>query len=383
MLSMTSPSSSDTVGLEHDRLAALGHQLHLHVARAVQRHRLLAVIEVAVLHRRHVGARGLRPLAHAVRVLARVLLDRLGCAAVRVAFAQHRVHRAAQTLAVALPDFFFLVGLRMSWEFRKVVALGLQLLDGGQELRHRRADVRQLDDVRVRQLRQLAQFGQVVRHALLFGQVVGELGQDARRHRDVTGLDVDSGRVGKGAYHRQKGVGRKQRRLVGQRVDDGRLLGVHGCSPAVSFGQISEGLRVATVAMKVAQQLDDRDRWARPPSWLVDFMPSVLRCRIALDKRHLSPEEVFGRGKPSVPSIGAGATALTLTPAGPHSSARTVVVGSPSPFYSCTAHVTGWSRWLRVAYWPCNGFCATGAKPAAWINSRDRSWSPTICSFRG
>ena len=78
-------------------------------------------------------------------------------------------------------------------------------------------------------------------------------------------------------------------------------------------------------------------------------MPSVLCCRIALTKRHLSPEEVFGRGKPSVPSIGAGATALTLTPAGPHSSARTVVVGSPSPFYSCTAHVTGWSRWLRVA----------------------------------
>ena len=30
-------------------------------------------------------------------------------------------------------------------------------------------------------------------------------------------------------------------------------------------------------------------------------MPSVLRCRIALDKRHLSPEQVFGRGKPSVP----------------------------------------------------------------------------------
>jgi len=101
--------------------------------------------------------------------------------------------------------------------------------------------------------------------------------------------------------------------------------------------------------MKVTQQVDDRDRWTRPPSWLVDFMPSVLRCRIALTKRHLSPEEVFGRGKPSVPSIGAGATALTLTPAGPHSSARTVVVGSPSPFYSCTAHVTGWSRWLRVA----------------------------------
>jgi len=42
--------------------------------------------------------------------------------------------------------------------------------------------------------------------------------------------------------------------------------------------------------MKVAQQLDDRRRWTRPQSWLVDFMPSALRCRIALNKRHLSPK---------------------------------------------------------------------------------------------
>ena len=34
--------------LEHDRLAALGHQFQLHVACAVQRHRLLAVVEVAL-----------------------------------------------------------------------------------------------------------------------------------------------------------------------------------------------------------------------------------------------------------------------------------------------------------------------------------------------
>ena len=65
------------LGLEHDRLAALGLQLHPHVARAVQGHRLLAVVEVAVLHGRHMGARRLGPLAHAVRVLARVLLDGL------------------------------------------------------------------------------------------------------------------------------------------------------------------------------------------------------------------------------------------------------------------------------------------------------------------
>ena len=101
------------LGLEHQRLATLCDQLHPHVTRAVQSHRLLPVVEVAVLHGRHMGARGLRPLAHAVRVLLRVLLDRLGCAAIRVAFAQHRVHRAAQAFGVALLDVLFLVGLRI------------------------------------------------------------------------------------------------------------------------------------------------------------------------------------------------------------------------------------------------------------------------------
>ena len=54
------------------------------------------------------------------------------------------------------------------------------------------------------------------------------------------------------AHYRQKGVGRKQRRLVGQRVDDGRLLGAHGCSPGVSFGPISKELRVVTMAISIA-----------------------------------------------------------------------------------------------------------------------------------
>ena len=227
MLSMTSPSPKRRLGLEHDRLAALGLQFHPHLASPVQGHRLLPVVEVAALHGRHVGARRLGKLAHAVRVLARVLLDGLGCATVRIAFAQHRVHRAAQNLAVALLERLVLVGLRMRRIVRNRVALLLQFLDRGGELRHRSADVRQLDDVGLRQLRQPAKLGQVVRHALLFGQVVGELGQDARRHRDVTGFDVDPRRLGEGPNDRQKGVRREQRRLVGQRVDDGWLLGAH------------------------------------------------------------------------------------------------------------------------------------------------------------
>ena len=227
MLSMTSPSSNARLGFEHDRLAALRLQFHPHIAVAIQGHRLLAVVEVAVLHGRHVGARRLGELAHAVRVLARVLLDGVRGAAVRVAFAQNRVDCAAQNLAVALLERLLLVGLRMRRIVRERIALFLKLLDGGGELRYRGADVRQLDDVGLGHLGQLAELGEVVRHALLFGQLVGELGQDARRHGNVGAFDVDPRRLGEGPNDRQKGVSRKQRRLVGQRVDDGRLLIAH------------------------------------------------------------------------------------------------------------------------------------------------------------
>ena len=106
------------LGLEHDGLAALRDQLHAHVARLVQRHRLLAVIEVAAVHVRHMRARGLAPCGHAVRVLARVLLHRLGRAAVGIAFAQHRVDRAADALVVARTDLLLLVRLRASRDSR-------------------------------------------------------------------------------------------------------------------------------------------------------------------------------------------------------------------------------------------------------------------------
>ena len=45
-----------------------------------------------------------------------------------------------------------------------------------------------------------AKLGQVVGHALLFGQVIGKLGQDTCRQREVTGLDLDARRLGKGLH---------------------------------------------------------------------------------------------------------------------------------------------------------------------------------------
>ena len=199
-------------------------------------------------HGRDMRARRLRPLAHAVRVLARVLLDRVGRAAVRITLPQNGVHRAAETFGVAVADFLVLVGLRTLRIVRNLESLALQFLDRGDQLRHRGADVGQLDDVGVGQLRQLAQFAQVVGHALLVGQVFGELGQDPCCHRDVTGLDLDARRFGEGTHDRQERVRRQQRRLVGQRVDDGRLFGAHGLSPGVIRSEI-QGLSVLAATL--------------------------------------------------------------------------------------------------------------------------------------
>ncbi len=235
-------------GLEDEGFTALGLELHAHVARLVQRHRLLAVVEVAALHGRDVGARRLRPVAHAVRVLAGVLLDRLGCTTVRVALAQNGIDGAAEHLAVPLLDGLLVVVLRLTGIVGQVVALGPQLLDRRQQLRHRRADVGQLDDVGVGLLGQLTETGQVVRDTLLFGQPVGELGEDARGHRDVAGFDVDAGRFGERADDRQERVRRQQRRLVGERVDDGRLLGGHAVFSRLVVGQVQASQSPTSIA---------------------------------------------------------------------------------------------------------------------------------------
>ena len=160
------------------------------------------------------------PGAHRVRVVAGVLLDRLGRAAVGVALAQHRVDRAALDLVVAGADVALLVGPRLVGVGRQVVALALELGDRGLELRDRRADVRQLDDVGLGPLGQRAQLGQRVADPLVLGQPVGEGGDDAAGQRDVAGLDRDAGLGGVRLHDREEGVRRQQRRLVGVGVDD-------------------------------------------------------------------------------------------------------------------------------------------------------------------
>ena len=166
--------------------------------------------------RLRVGAPG----AHFVRVVACILLDRSGRAAVRIAFAQHRVHRTAQHFGVARADFLLRIRLGIFRKVGDVVPFSLQFLDRGLQLRRRGTDVGQLDDVRFRPQGQRTQLGQVVGDFLVGVQVFREVRQDASGKGDIAGFNRHSGRLGEGLHDRQQGVGCQCGCLVGQGVND-------------------------------------------------------------------------------------------------------------------------------------------------------------------
>ena len=134
-------------------------------------------------------------------------------AAVGVALAQHRVDRAALDRVVRRPRGLLVVGLRVLRVVGDGVARGLQLGDRRLELRDRRADVRQLDDVGLGGGGQRAELGQRVGHQV-------ERGADAAGQRDVARLDRDPGRARERLDHGQERVRRQRRCLVGVGVDD-------------------------------------------------------------------------------------------------------------------------------------------------------------------
>ena len=145
----------------------------------VERDRVLASIKVAVAHVGHVRLRLPGPGAELVRVLPGELLHRERGAAVGVPFTQHRVHRTPQDLRKAQLQRLLLVARRRFRIVGNGIAVRLQLGDGLLQLRDRRRDVGELDDVRFGRRGQLAQGGEVVRDALLGGEVVREVGNDA------------------------------------------------------------------------------------------------------------------------------------------------------------------------------------------------------------
>ncbi len=196
-------------GLELRGGAGRVDELDLDLRGGLERRRGLAREEVLLRHVRDARLRPrLRPgLHHLVWVLLGEGLDRDGGAAVGVAFTKDRVDRRAERGGEAGAQRVLLVRFRLFGEVGDVVPLFLQLLDRGLELRDRGADVRQLDDVAFRGLRELAELAEVVGDLLVLTEALGEERDDAAREGDVASLELDAGAAQVGLHDGEEGEG--------------------------------------------------------------------------------------------------------------------------------------------------------------------------------
>ncbi len=140
--------------------------------------RLLTPVKVTVLHVGDMGPGIRAPRTHRVGVLLGVGFDRRRNAAVGVAFPKHGVYRGSKHPGIAGADFLFRVVPGFLREIRHVITMLLEFLDGGHELWNGRTDVGQLDYVCLRGGREFAQLCKGIRHSLLPGKLVREIGQD-------------------------------------------------------------------------------------------------------------------------------------------------------------------------------------------------------------
>ena len=184
--------------LEHSDFAIRSDEFDLHRGGLGHGDGLLVGEEVVLAHRGHVGFGLTGPRAHGMRVVAGVLLDGLGSTPIGVAFTEDRVHRTALDLVITCLGLLFFVVLRLFGIVRELVALALQLGDGGFELRHGGADVGQFDDVRFRFGGEGTQFAESIADLLVGGEILGETRQDTSGERNVPGLDRDAGMFGEG-----------------------------------------------------------------------------------------------------------------------------------------------------------------------------------------
>ncbi|CAB4580282.1 unannotated protein [freshwater metagenome] len=157
-----------------------------------------------------------------------VVLDRQRRAAIGVSFAQHRVHGRALDFVVLGLNVFFGRGLRIFGVVRNVVALGLQFFDRSLELRKRSRNVRKFDDVGFGTGDEFTEFAKIVANALIGGEGLGEGGEDATGHGNVSEFDLNTGNVGERIDHRQQRLSRQSGGFIGVGVNDRVTVGRHG-----------------------------------------------------------------------------------------------------------------------------------------------------------
>ena len=133
--------------LEHCHGAAGADMLNTHCRGCWHGEGAFITEEIAMGHGGNVRLAVLAPCAHLVRIGACVILDGVRRAAIGVALADHRIHCAALNAVIAGLGVAFDFGLRFIHVSGDGVPLLLQFHDRRLQLRYRRADVWQLDDV--------------------------------------------------------------------------------------------------------------------------------------------------------------------------------------------------------------------------------------------
>ena len=149
-----------------------------------------------------------------------VFLDGFGGAAVGIAFAEDGVDGGAFDFVVARLVVGFLVVGGLVGVVREGVAFALELGDAGLELGEGGGDVGELDDVGLGGLGEVTQLGEGVGDALVLGEDVGELGDDAAGEGDVAGLDLDAGGLDEALDEREERIGGESGGFVGVSVAD-------------------------------------------------------------------------------------------------------------------------------------------------------------------
>ena len=147
-------------------------------------------------------------------------LHRGGHPPVRVALPQHRVYSTPEHLRIRRGRFLLLLCLGVGRKIRDLISFRLQFCNGFFQLRDGRADVRQLDDVRLHFVCELPQEGKGIRLALGGSEVIGELSNDAGGEGDVGGLHFDLVRGCEAADDGEEGVRGELRGLVADGVVD-------------------------------------------------------------------------------------------------------------------------------------------------------------------
>ena len=139
---------------------------------------------------------------------------------VAVALSQHGIDRRTFDFVVARFELLLRLVDGLVRIVGEVKSKTLQLGNGRLQLRNRRTDVGELDNVRFGRFGQGAQFGQRVVRGLVARQNVRHGGQNAAAQRNVSGFHRHACFCSEGLDNGKKAVGRQCRRLIREGVEN-------------------------------------------------------------------------------------------------------------------------------------------------------------------